>query len=149
MNFASVAEYIHDELFEAHRGVIHLSRGDFLAFGNDGFATDDRTKCEVAAVRSRMAGRATEMGFATTASGYSWVMLLRLPEEHATEAGREAFRTLLTLTMWEAWCTDSPPPDKEVTKDAYADCQQPIAEAAINRAGPELPRRLLSLLRGD
>jgi hypothetical protein len=89
------------------------------------------------------------MGFATTADGYSWVMLLRLPRPHATTAGREAFRSLLTVAMWEGYRPRNLSSDQVAVAAAYDPCQQQIAEAAIDRAGPRLPQHLLNLLQGD
>ncbi len=132
--FATVVQFIGDQLFEAHRGVIHLSCGDFVVFGNDGFATDERAKREVAVVRERTAGRASEIAFATTEDGYSWALLLRLPEEHATEAGREAFCELLTLAMWEGYSGGTANP----LAGGFEQCQSRIAEAVIWRERPRL-----------
>jgi hypothetical protein len=136
MELARIAAFIHEDLFSAHRGVIHLSQGDFLAFGNDGFATDERAKREVAAIRSRVAGQAEEMGFAT--DDYTWVMLLRSPKGHATEAGQEAFRSLLTLAMWQAWHGENPHP----TAEGYEQHQRQIAESSIAKARPRLMKLL-------
>jgi hypothetical protein len=138
MNVSALAEFIGDELFDAHRGVIDLTHGDFLAFGNDDFATDERAKREVATVRSLTADQASEMGFGTSEDGYSWTLLLRLPREHDTEAGRDAFRALLSSAMWDAFGGKEQHP----TGDVVQQYQGAIAEQAIKRVTP----RLLKLL---
>jgi len=92
MNLVAVAEFIGDTLFEAHRGVIDLSGGDFLAFGNDGFAQDERAKREVAAVRSRTAGQATETS-ELVRQGLFW----KESDPISSGSGREAVQRAFSL----------------------------------------------------
>jgi hypothetical protein len=138
MSLQRVANFIGNELHQAHRGVIYLARGDFLAFGNDGYDTDERAKREVEAVRSSIAGQATEVGFASSGDGYTWAMLLRTAKACATNAGREAFRTFLTMAMWKSWLGDNPHP----VDAPFMAIQGAIAEEAIATAWP----RVLELL---
>jgi hypothetical protein len=133
MNLQKIADLIGETMLEAHRGVIYLTGGDFLAFGNDSHATDERSKRSVEAARRHIADRATEVGFATSGDGYSWVMLLQMAKDYATQAGREAFRSLLTSAMWDGFGDSKPGHAGSIRQ-----VQEPIAEVVIGRARPWL-----------
>jgi hypothetical protein len=80
---ARAANYISEHNFSAHRGAIPWRQQGVVAiFGNDGYATDDRSKREVELVRQKLPViRAQELGFGVDSTkGYSWVMLTTLPE---------------------------------------------------------------------
>src|SRR5262245_11060657 len=81
----AAANYVLDEMFETHRGVIDW--GDepvTVAFGNDGYGTDERPRREVAALRMalKIAGL-TELGFGLSddEEQYTWAMVINTTDE--------------------------------------------------------------------
>lgn len=120
------AEYLSRHHFSAHRGAILWFTNVTAIFGNDGY--DDacadneqaldaqgRARAEVEGVRRELRERSiAELGFGTSRSGYTWVMLVKssdartlndVPWRHYPEGGsnnageiREAFDRL-----WSYW----------------------------------------------
>jgi hypothetical protein len=135
------ATWIGEHLLEAHRGAMTWEPGVIALFGNDGYAHDDRTKCEVEAVRRGLPSvPAEELAFATDPSdSYTWVLLVEdLVPAHQTGPGRvirwELFSRSLDELIWSAWgeaCgvrSDPSTPDsfqiqKTIARDAIASHQ--------------------------
>jgi hypothetical protein len=86
----ALADRLGDDCFEAHRGAFWWDEGSrvAVAFGNDGYATEDnRAALEVAELRDMVAAAGgEEVGFATTADGYTWALACRLPAALTPEA---------------------------------------------------------------
>jgi hypothetical protein len=148
MDLQKLANVVGDELFEAHRGVVHLKDGNFLIFGNDGFAQDKRAKREVERIRQALTGQAEEIGFATSEGDtYTWVVVVR-KGDLLTEAGKTAFASLLVLVLWTGYRGQPLPKAGESTEelsrrirgDGFESLQTSTAENDITKA--------LSMLHG-
>jgi hypothetical protein len=80
---AAVANYVGDNMFEAHRGAMSWRQvGIAVVFGNDCYADDDRTKEEVFLLREALSQvGAKVLGFGVdTSEGYSWAMIVEPPD---------------------------------------------------------------------
>src|SRR5262245_8395932 len=110
MNSAkSAANYFHDFKFHYHRGVEDASHL-LIAFGNDGYNVDERSRKEVELVRAaaRKLGL-IETDFATDdADGYTWALVYRYPactssEPHSYEAQKKSKQGRLGEAVAAAW----------------------------------------------
>ena len=91
-----VAEFIHQEMFESHRGVIPSQYQNVMAaFGNNGYSTNIKSQREVDATREFITDRSGQvLGFGVSSNGYSWAILY-----HADNM--ESFEVL--EIMWDTW----------------------------------------------
>ncbi len=93
------AEYYQEFRQHAHRGA---EAGDrrVIAFGNDGYQDDPRTREQVRLARHRAVGLGlVEEAFGTSADGYTWAVVYRVgPPADAGDAA-EALDDL----VWRAW----------------------------------------------
>jgi hypothetical protein len=92
-----VAEAVHENLCEAHRGVIRTEyAGVYAAFGNDGYGSeeDHRARAEVDGAREALkAGGAEILGFGVS-HDYSWALLYR---------GGDLTPEQVNAGLWFAW----------------------------------------------
>ena len=92
---ASMAQYVSDSSFDIERGaILDYRAGVCVAFGNDGFAGDQRSKDEVHRVSDALNRLGIKiLGFGTDPrDGYSWAMLIETSDI-------EMLRTLVR-TSW-------------------------------------------------
>jgi hypothetical protein len=96
-----LAERLHDDCFEAHRGAFWWDeeRRIAVAFGNDG--ADERQNFEIASVRKLLADHGgVELGFARHGDdGYSFALACELPETFGPD--------VMEGVLWKAWNTIS------------------------------------------
>lgn len=79
---AEAVEHYGAEMFQRHRGVDSW-RGRLVAFGNDAYKEDSRTREQVRLLREEAAGAGLkEAGFAVSSDGYSWALLFRTRRGH-------------------------------------------------------------------
>jgi hypothetical protein len=136
---SGLAHQVRESYFHIERGVVPLRFVDdsvtpprFVddaplvlgVFGNDNYLGDDRTRYEVAIIRTRLADLgAQEMGFSISADGCSWALLVGVDKErYQTQTGKtlqkELLRASLEHALGGAWrkvhgmpadnCLDSP-----------------------------------------
>ena len=75
----TMAKYVSDTSFDTERGAIPYYRaGVFVAFGNDSYADDQRSKDEVYRLREALNRHGSKiLGFGTDPrDGYTWAMLV-------------------------------------------------------------------------
>ena len=83
------ADRIKAHRFDEHNGAACFwKRGVFIAFGNDGYTQDEKSRGAVDLLRQRLDDlQITELGFGVDSSdGYTWAMLVQ-PEEFLSEDG--------------------------------------------------------------
>jgi hypothetical protein len=78
----AVADYISREMFPPHRGVIEVhnpfgSCRCLVAFGNDSYGQDERTRCYVDALLEEL-GRLDPVLGTDTEEGYTWAIVVPL-----------------------------------------------------------------------
>lgn len=111
---SGLAAYVKEFLPHTRRGVltIRLPQGGgpvVGVFGDDGYATDQRVKQEVAALRRQLQEAALEeMGFGLSEDGQAWALLVRPgPSPRWAPGGAgvtaEAIAAFLDDAVWEAW----------------------------------------------
>ena len=105
-----LARWIHDNLFHIHRGafpgsVTRLARlpefDGIIAFGNDGYATDQATQETVDLLRRRLsAAGLKEVGFAVSPEGgFTWVIACQIP----SNTSQEEAASLVWAMVWESY----------------------------------------------
>jgi hypothetical protein len=77
----AVANYVHEQMFEPHRGVIQVAdpRGGrplFVLFGNDSYLDDDRTKQYADHLFAKYRRNGYGVEFGTGGEGYTWAIVL-------------------------------------------------------------------------
>src|SRR5262245_9935949 len=99
IDIQKIVDRIGGECFEAHRGAFwwHEDRRIAIAFGNDGYAQDERARLEVRALRELLPGLGgRELAFATESEGgYGWALACEIPEELGPEN--------LEAALWSVW----------------------------------------------
>ena len=81
----AVADHISREMFPPHRGVI-MARSPFgggycfVAFGNDGYSQDDRTRTYVDALLNELGRHDPELGIDTD-EGYTWAIVVPVDDD--------------------------------------------------------------------
>ena len=102
-----VADRIKAHRFDEHNGATCFwKRGVFIAFGNDGYSQDERSRSAVELLRQRLNDLQTiELGFGVDSSdGYTWAMFV-WPEEYLSEETfTEELATLVTEARRVAIC---------------------------------------------
>jgi hypothetical protein len=96
MMIQELADVVHKEACEVHRAAFRC--GDLIiAFGNDGYRIDERSRNEVVFFREWLASQGfVETGFATSYDGYSWAMMARAP--------RRPWRAMqVQKALWYSW----------------------------------------------
>jgi hypothetical protein len=104
-----LAAWIHDNLFQIHRGafpgsVTRLARlpefDGIIAFGNDGYATNERTKEAVDLLRRRLSDAGLkEVGFAVSPEGgFTWVIACQVP----SNTSQDEAASLVWAMVWES-----------------------------------------------
>lgn len=117
MSAATWAEYCGRQLFNCHRGAFALE-GATLAFGNDGYLDDKRSRQIVALFRRNLAELGiAELDFAVTRDGSTWAMVLGT-DEHS----------LAFEVVWEA-------ARNVYDDDTSIDWQRSIAATALGEGG--------------
>ncbi|NLX98437.1 MAG: hypothetical protein GXY83_19940 [Rhodopirellula sp.] len=99
---ATIANYVSNNLFEAHRGAMPWHQDDIVVlFGNDGY--DERAKQSIAFVRQHLAtmpNAPTELGFSLDeVDGYTWAALFH---SHP-DVDDEDTIDLLSDLVWHGW----------------------------------------------
>src|SRR5262245_29237397 len=100
-----IARHIGDTMMQAHRGA-YVSGDELLAFGNDGYAKDERARREVeAALAWAQEKGLTATDFGTDEEGYSWALVFQggNPDELADLA------VAAEEVLWRAWMGDKQP----------------------------------------
>lgn len=92
----AVANYVHEQMFKPHRGVIQVAdpRGGqplFVLFGNDGYLEDDRTKQYADHLFAQYRRHGYGVEFGTGGEGCTWVVVIRSDHNVAGELRLEAF----------------------------------------------------------
>jgi hypothetical protein len=93
----AMANYIANNMFEAHRGIAPLGNDLYAAFGNDGYTHDERAVSEVERLREFLNHAAVEQkAFATAEANDdgTWVLIFG---PTGIDPGT------LTDALWEAW----------------------------------------------
>jgi hypothetical protein len=107
-----VAQFVHDNNFEIHRGVLPWDGADtektscVVLFGNDAYSGDDnvdrqaRTRAYVHGLYAGWSNLLAEGGveFGTDSEGYSWAIVLHLPKGSGQ---RKAVLVFLRELVWD------------------------------------------------
>jgi hypothetical protein len=146
-----IVDRISDECFEAHRGAFWWDEGKrvAIAFGNDGFSTDKRSRLEVEAVRrlvKEYGGK--EIGFATDSEDvYSWAMAVTIPDLRGVDLiegalwatwldlGGKKGRHRAMVLNWPSIRSQLERGSFASVKDTFIGVQANIARAVLERAG--------------
>lgn len=132
-----VAQFVHDEIFETHRGVIPWRSGEgrpghrqndtetdttsvVVLFGNDGYSGDDnvdrqaRTRAYVHGLYAGWSNLLPEGGveFGTDSEGYSWAIVLHLPKPFGQRQGVHRFLRELVFDLFDANVALNPSSEK-------------------------------------
>lgn len=109
-----LALYVRQQMGTTERGAMLIrctADGSMVAalYGNDGYARDARSRCEVELVRRWLKDAAVEeLGFGLSSDGVTWALVLRAEKQtYQTQAGRtfqmEMLKALLDDIVWKAW----------------------------------------------
>lgn len=105
-----IAEKISMNLCDIHRGVLVLKSDELLAFGNDGYNTDERSKREVEEVSVWLSNKGyTVSGFGLNLDGDTWCILAAPPPR--LRIVLQLHRLILEEVMWLAWIGQTRGPD--------------------------------------
>ncbi len=122
-----IVDRLRGECFEVHRGAFWWDEGRrvAVAFGNDGYSTDEKARREVAAVRQLLVEQeGRELGFATDSEdGYCWALACELPADLDPAA--------LESVLWDAWLSQCEAPEKGL----FRSYQSQVAGAVLERHG--------------
>lgn len=132
---STIAEYVGRHMPSAHRGALPYGLpGVLVLFGNDGFATDQRTKREVETVTQslRLLG-AEDLEFGTDKAGDSWAIIATLPEFPVHTAVRD-----VADLAWDVWYSAG----DFRKRGTIGRVQRRIAHQVIAQAGPVTAWRL-------
>src|SRR5262245_7171293 len=141
------ANYVHESMFQAHRGAMAWHNGIIIAFGNDGYAKDPRSQQEVEYLRRRLAdtfGAPLELGFGVSGD-YTWAMILL----HCSPAYEiEETAEWVHAVVWNGWMLACPAPLRDgvlpefgIGDRAQLDgVQGSIAVTTIDRERLQLPQ---------
>jgi hypothetical protein len=100
---ATVAEKIHDNLFQAHRGSVRLGRDRVVIFGNDGYGTDPLTRVGVGLVHEWLAENGHVVEAEARCSGdYTWVIIFR-PAVRLSPVRLIDLVDAARVAVWDAW----------------------------------------------
>jgi hypothetical protein len=117
-DWAGIADWISDNLFEAHRGVLRRG-GRLVVFGNDGYRTP-AVKREAELMRAWLEARGYAVErLATGGEEYAWAMVAVPP------AGPVAVEPVENA-LWECYA-EAKGLGSSSTWGAFRDCQQKIA----------------------
>jgi len=141
------ANYIYENMHEAHRGAMPWHNGIIIAFGSDGYTDDPRSQHEVEYLRRRLKDTdeaPLELGFGVD-EGYTWAMLLRHDSKYY-KIGKTA--KWVHAVVWTGWtlacpapvCDDVPPLDFGIGDGVkIVGVQGLIARTTIHRERLQLP----------
>jgi len=116
-----VLNHVSEHMMEAHRGAMPWKKpGICVAFANDG--AGEKQDREIHDLRDYLVDQEiTELGFAKTEDGYSWVMLIK-------SGNPDQF----IVPLWAGWMGVLPP-----RGDVFVGLQSSIAERVVAEHGIE------------
>jgi hypothetical protein len=95
MSASVLARFARENLFGIQRAAFRIRHSSdetvaVAVFGNDNYATDEKVRYEVEAIRQRLRDASIEeLGFGTSPDGVTWALLLRVNNErYQTTVGR-------------------------------------------------------------
>jgi hypothetical protein len=117
-----MADYVAEQMFEAHRGAMPwIQSGIAVAFGNDGYQQDKRTKQEAQFLRTYCELKGIPvLGFATTDDDYTWTMLIHHPDHKQ-----------FIPVLWAGWNRAN----GDSADDVFTYVQASIADRAMVESG--------------
>lgn len=126
-----LSEIISQELGEAHRGAFpYGDSGVVVVFGNDCFVADPRSQRSVDAVRDRVSQLdATEMNFAVSRDGVTWVLVVIVPDALDVQEAARA----LEDAAWDGWMGG-----RRSERNAFEVIQRTIARRVLDGTWPAM-----------
>jgi hypothetical protein len=156
-----LADWVTDNLFEAHRGAFHHPTLGLIAFGNDGYEVDNQKYVDfmnglnlgytytVGDPRLRKAKREVELfrawlptagyeevGFSLDAEGHAWVMRLRpaeVPEGGDSGARNKLRQAHIEAALWDCWREACGPSDPPGEAERFRQVQEERSESALSQ----------------
>ncbi len=123
----AVADYISREMFEPHRGVVQVhnpfgSCRCLVAFGNDGYGQDERTRCYVHALLEELGRHDPVLGI-DTEEGYTWAIVVPLFDNELALFCRAAIEN----ELYVRYCESRGVADN----DGFVSCRKSICDREI------------------